>query len=315
MPEEDATPPALPRVEQVGEKIGAVAIVVGVLFGISYMLNESRPLDFAYMGERFPILLDAVQVSLFVTVLAYLCGMAIGFFMGWLRTSKRRALRGVASIWVEAIRGTPLFVQIFFLFYVIGYFAPRLDNRALLTGILALMLNTSGYQTEVFRGGLQSVAAGQVEAAKGIGLSYWRSMQHVIFPQALRLVVPPLTNEFIALLKSSSLLFFIGVQELTYRGRILSFGGNLLEVYTMVFAIYLMITVPLGKVVNLLERRYRIPGLGLQKETRVAPRRPVDRSSLTTRLLFGDAGARRRLGAFVQRARIVPDAPPAEPSA
>ena len=90
MPEEDATPPALARVEQVGEKIGAVAIVVGVLFGISYMLNESRPLDFAYMGERFPILLDAVQVSLFFTVMAYLCGMAIGFFMGWLGTVTSR---------------------------------------------------------------------------------------------------------------------------------------------------------------------------------------------------------------------------------
>ncbi len=136
----------------------------------------------------------------------------------------------------------------------------------MLTGFVTLTLNTSAYQAEIYRAGLQSVAAGQVEAAKAVGLGYWRSMRCVILPQAVRIVVPPLTNEYISLTKASALLFFIGLRELTYRGRVLSFGGNLLEVYMMVVALYLLMLVPLSKVVGWLERKYRIPGMGVREE-------------------------------------------------
>lgn len=294
----EEAPPIRPRIEQAGEKIGAVVLVVVGIVGLVYFLNQSSPLDFPYMANKLPVLLQGAQISIFVTALAYLGGMGIGFLMGWLKTSKRRAVRGAATVYAETIRGTPLFVQILFIFAVLSYVAPLMPNRGFITGLLALLINTSGYQSEIFRAGLQSVAAGQVEAAKAVGLSYWGSMRSVILPQALRLVVPPLTNEFIALLKSSSLLFFIGIQELTYEGRILSFGGKLLEVYAMVFAIYLMITLPLGKVVAWLERRYRTPGLGLQQEP--TRRRNEVVASATTRALSGDLESRARFTSYMR---------------
>jgi len=267
---------------------------------VTYLLNRSNPLDLAYIARWFPhLLVEGATLSVFITVLAYLGGMGIGFFVGWLRTSKRRLIRGPATVYVESIRGTPLFVQILFIFAVLSFSVPTLPNRAFLTGLVALMINTSGYQAEIFRAGLQSVSAGQVEAAKAIGMSYWGSMRTVILPQAIRLVVPPLTNEFIALLKSSALLFYIGIQELTYLGRLLSFQGRLLEVYAMVFTIYLIITVPLGKVVQWLERRYRIPGLGMQKEA-VVRRRPTARGTVA-RTLSGDEESRARLVAILRK--------------
>lgn len=262
----DKTPPVRPRFQQTAEKAGAVILVGGLIFGLVYALNQNRPLDLAFMGRTYPTLLEGAALTLGITVLSYLTGMGLGFVFGWMRTSKWRPLRGISGGWVEAIRGTPLFVQLLFLFSVLSFYVPTVPSRLAITAFLVLSLNTSAYQAEIFRAGLQSVAAGQVEAAQSVGLGYWGAMRTVILPQAIRLVVPPLTNEFIALLKASSLLFFIGFRELTYQGRILSFGGNLLEVYTMVILIYLVLTVPLAKAVSWLERRYEIPGLGFRPE-------------------------------------------------
>ena len=197
--------------------------------------------------------------------------------MGWLRTLKIRPVRAVATGWVEAIRGTPFFVQLLFLFSVFSVYNPgNLSNidRYFLTAFLAMMINTGAYQAEVFRAGLQSVAVGQIEAAKAIGLGYWGRMGTGILPQALRIVVPPLTNEFILMLKASALISVIGVPELAFEAKILTGKyGNIVEVYTMVTTLYLLMTVPLAKIVAWLERQYRIPGLGMQQGARARPTR------------------------------------------
>ncbi len=285
MTTEEEKPPIRPRVEQPLETVGAVVLIVLVIVGLLFALNRSRPLDLAFMALHFQDLVGPAGLSLFVTVLAYLTGMGIGFALGWLRTLKFLPARGVATVYVESIRGTPLFVQILFLFSVfsIWSFGLPTTTRVLLTGYLALMINTSAYQAEIFRAGFQSVPRTQVEAAEAIGLRYWGRMGYVILPQAFRVVVPPLTNEFIAMLKASSLLFFIGVPELTYAGRIMSFGGNLVEVYLMVTGLYLLMTVPLATIVQYLERRFRIPGLGFQPET--TARLPRTRRGLAARTL------------------------------
>lgn len=291
-PNEDL-PPIRPRVEQLGEKVAAVILIVIVMGGLLFALNQNRLLNLAFMEQTLPILLEAAKLTISITVLAYAVGMGVGFLFGWMRTSKRRVLQSVAAGWIEAIRGTPLFVQLLFLFALLSFYTPTLAFRLLITGFLALMLNTSAYQAEIFRGGLQSVAAGQIEAAKSIGLGYWGAMRSVILPQAVRLVVPPLTNEFIALLKASSLLFVIGIAELTYQGRILSFGGNTIEVYTMMILIYLSMTVPLARAVTWLEQRYRIPGLGFQQER--APGRRRRGTSATLRVIGVDVESLRRV--------------------
>ncbi|OGS51293.1 MAG: hypothetical protein A3K65_02710 [Euryarchaeota archaeon RBG_16_68_12] len=296
----DDGPPLRPRIEQLGEKAGAVALVVAIALGLLYALNRNEPLDLGFMGENYRALLEGAVLTLLVTGAAYFSGMALGFLFGWLRTSKRRILRGLSAGWVEALRGTPLFVQLLFLYNVLLYYLPTMESRLIVTGFLALLLNTSAYQAEIFRAGLQSVAAGQVDAARSIGLTYWGAMRTVILPQAVRIVVPPLTNEGISLLKASSLLFYIGVQELTYEGRILTFGGKLVETYLMVTAIYLAMTVPLSKVVAWLERRYRIPGLGLQQEVGGRPARGA--RSLAARVLGVDGGSLRTAARAVRPA-------------
>jgi len=279
------TPPLRPRVEQVGEKVAAIAIIVLLAVGILFFLNRSSPLKFDWMAEHFGDLLEPARLTLLITGASYLCGMAMGFTLGWLRTLKVRPVRVVATGWVEAIRGTPMLVQLLFLFALFSYYNPgnlSLRDSLLLTGFLAMMINTGAYQAEIFRAGLQSVAHGQVEAAKAIGLSYWGRMRSVIMPQAFRVIIPPLTNEFILMLKASSLLAVIGIIELTYEAKVFSFTtGNFVEVYAMVTIIYLLMTVPLAKIIAWLERRYRIPGLGMQQEVRARPRRPSDPTGQT----------------------------------
>jgi polar amino acid transport system permease protein len=297
MPADEERPPARPLIEQPGEKVGAVLLVVLVVGGFVFAVNRSRPLDPGFVWENLGSLFAAALISLGITAVAYLVGMGLGFLFGWLRTSRHRLVRGPATVWVESFRGTPLFVQLFLLFALFSYFDPGnlpIVLRLVVTGWLALTLNTSAYQGEIFRAGLQSVSAGQVEAARAIGLSYWGAMRHVVLPQAMRLVTPPLLNEFILLLKASSLLALIGVQELTYEANTLTSGGNFLEVYAAVIALYLAMTLSLSKFVGWLERRFRIPGLGLQVETPRERRGRKAPSSGVVARVFGIDAARWR---------------------
>src|SRR5213592_2035781 len=166
---------------------------------------------------------------------------------------------------VEVIRGTPLYVQILFASSFFIVFLPQYATEGLLIGIIALAINTGGYQAEIFRAGLQTVHSGQIEAARAIGFSRLRAMRHVVLPQALRLVIPPLTNEYIGLLKASSLLLVIGIVELTEIGRREAFfQGKPFESFAIVTGLYLLITVPVSKIVEYIERRLRVPGLGIQ---------------------------------------------------
>ena len=277
MPNEE-TPPIRPRIAHLGEKAGAIVIIALVLVALYLALTKQRPMNPAYFAEWTPRLLDAAKLTLFLTVVSYLGGMGLGFLLGWARAGRNRVLRAMSTVYVESVRGTPLFVQLFVLVGVFSYYRPwnlDLDVRLILAGILAMLLNTSAYQAEIFRGGLQSVHTGQLEAAHAIGLTRWGTMRFVVFPQALRLVIPPLMNEFVALLKASSLLALPGVRELTYNAKVATGGGApFLEVDTIVVALYLLMTVPLAKTVGWIERRYRIPGLGLQEERAVGRKRP-----------------------------------------
>src|SRR3989304_636095 len=179
MPANEERPPVLPLIEQPGEKTGAVPLVFLVGGGFVFAVNRSRPLDPGFVWENLDRLFAAALISLGITAVAFLVGMGLGFLFGWLRTSRHRLVRGPATVWVESFRGTPLFVQLFLLFALFSYFAPGnlpIFLRLVGTGWLALTLNTSAYQGEIFRAGLQSVSGGQVEAARAIGLSYWGAM-------------------------------------------------------------------------------------------------------------------------------------------
>ena len=278
---------------ELGEKIVAIFLIMLLICGFLYVLNWSSPIDGNYIRREFPNYFAPAALTLLITAASYAVGMAIGFSLGLLRTARFRPVRFAATAWIEAIRGTPLFVQLLLLFAVFSYFNPGdldLPRRLLVTGFLAMMINTGAYQAEIFRAGLQSVSAGQIEAARAVGLGYWGSMRSVVFPQAFRVVIPPLTNEFILMLKASALLSVINVRELTYYAKIQTFTGTLVEVYIMVTILYLAMTIPLAKVIGYLEQRYRIPGLGLQQETRT--RQAMNPKSAMVRLAgFSVSGA------------------------
>ena len=175
-------------------------------------------------------------------------------------------VRRIGDGFVEIIRGTPLYVQILFASSFFIVFLPQYATEGILIGITALAINTGGYQAEIFRAGLQTVHSGQIEAARAIGFSRLKAMRYVILPQALRLIIPPLTNEYIGLFKASTFLFVLGVQdEISYIAQHEGFAGDVFEIFAIVTAIVLGITVTLSFIVQALERRFRIPGLGIEQ--------------------------------------------------
>ncbi len=285
------------------DMMAGIALTVGAIVVLVEIFVGRSGFDFGWVVDHLPSFLDATQLTFYVTTVAFGAGLGIGFLLGWARTARwipldkivrdrerlreegtslaaarigtippillsmvKYLVRRIGDAYVEIIRGTPLFVQIVFIWSILLVNYPRLEQKELLAGLIALTANTGGYQSEIFRAGLQTVHSGQVEAGRAIGLSRWGAMRHVVLPQALRLIIPPLTNEYIGLLKASSLLIVIGVSELTGYGRNLAFTSfKIFEVFAVVTAIYLLITVPVSKIVQYFEVRYRIPGLGIQQ--------------------------------------------------
>ena len=282
------------------ESVLAILIIIGAIALIYDVLEGNRGLDLSYISANWSRYVRAMEINLAATTISFFLGMGIGFLVGWVRTVRtppiqkiladfrhaeregsargkpalaatvlgvglRHYIRRVADAYVEAVRGTPLFVQIIFAYTVVTVSFPRLPGGAeFLAGVLALTVNTGGYQGEIFRGGLQTVHTGQVEAARAMGLSRWGAMRFVVLPQALRLVIPPLTNEYIGLLKASALLYYISVLEITFLSKQEAYLGHPFESFALITGIFLLITVSLSKVIQYFEGKYRIPGLGLQ---------------------------------------------------
>jgi ABC-type amino acid transport system permease subunit len=168
---------------------------------------------------------------------------------------RQRLISVPAATYVEVMRGTPLLVQILFIYFVLPAFGVNLP--AVTSGILALSLNSAAYVGEIFRAGILSIDAGQMEGARALGMTYWQAMRHIILPQTFRRVVPPLTNEGIALLKDSSLVSVIGLTELARTGQELaSRYAAPLTIWPLVALLYIALTFPLTRMAQYLERRW-----------------------------------------------------------
>jgi len=209
--------------------------------------------------DSIPILNKAALLTLELTAGAVAIGILIGLFMALARLSKNKFLRVAAIAYIDFFRGTPLLVQIYLVYFII----PRLlhwetipDNYQYFAGVLAMGLNSGAYIAEIFRAGIQSIDRGQSEAARSLGMTQSQSMRYVILPQAFKRVVPPLGNEFIALLKDSSLLSIITIQELFYSGKIIA-GRTFqpIPMYVAVALYYLVMTQLISQWVSYMERR------------------------------------------------------------
>ncbi len=207
--------------------------------------------------EFLPILLRGGYFTVQITVAAIILSTIWGFFLSLGLRSARRWIYYPSRIYTNIIRGTPLLVQMFYVYFVLPDLGIQLT--ALQAGIIGLAVCYGAYHAEIFRAGILSISQGQWEAAKAIGLRSGQIMTRIILPQAARVILPPLGTSFIILLKDSSLASAITVRELTRSGQLLaSTTFENLRVFTMVALLYIAMTQILAWLINWAERRYRI---------------------------------------------------------
>ncbi|MSS70154.1 MAG: transporter substrate-binding domain-containing protein [Candidatus Latescibacteria bacterium] len=208
------------------------------------------------LAERLlPLFAKGLLWTVQLTVAAYLLALPLGLAVALLRLSPSRPVTWAAGVYVEVLRGTPLLVQIFFVYFVLP--SAGLSLSAWAAGVVALGVNASAYVAEVCRAGVLSVDRGQTEAARSLGMTSWQALRFVVLPQALRRMVPPLTNEAVALLKDSSLVSVMGLTELTRAGQELSGRyADPLTVWPVVALFYFAVTFPLTRLAAWLERRF-----------------------------------------------------------
>lgn len=198
-------------------------------------------------------LLWGLWTTLWLSAVSGVLGLIIGLGTGLCRLSNNPTLRDLSTIYVELVRGTPLLVQIFIFYFFIG---TVLNLSREFAGIAALSLFTGAYVAEIVRAGVQSIARGQNEAARSLGLSAGQSMRHVVLPQAFKRVLPPLAGQFISLVKDTSLVSVIAITELLKSGReVITTSFSPFEILFCVAGLYLLINLPLSKIASRLERR------------------------------------------------------------
>ena len=213
--------------------------------------------DFSLITSSFPLLLQGALVTLQITALAVGLGLVLGLIAALAQLSKIGILRILAKVYVDFIRGTPLLVQIFIIYFalpvIIGH---RIDP--FVAAVAACSINSGAYVAEIFRAGIQSIEQGQMRAGLSLGMTWGQTMRFIILPQAFKRIIPPLGNEFIAMLKDSSLVSVIGFEELTRSGQLViaeTYGS--LEIWTAVALLYLVMTLSITRLVGYLEKRFR----------------------------------------------------------
>ena len=249
------------------------ALFLGVIMAWRVMTDDSYATIFAAVAK-------GVGVTIYVTVVAYAGALVVGLLVGLARVSKNRVIYEVATFYVEIIRGVPMLVLLLYiafvlapaLVYAINWLGAQLDGlgalaRPLATlrvrdfdyaarAIIALIIGYSAFLSEIFRAGIESIERGQIEAAQSLGMTRWQVLRLVVLPQAIRRVLPPLGNDFIAMLKDSSLVSVLGVPDITQMGKVYAASTfAYFETYNIVAFLYLSMTIVLSLLVRWLERK------------------------------------------------------------
>lgn len=202
-----------------------------------------------------PDLLDGLRLTVMLTFVSMALAMVLGLILALGRLRSRfGAIYWLSTVFVELIRGSPLLLQLFYIYYVFPFIGIRMPP--IMAGILGLMINYGAYLSEVFRAGILAVDKGQWEAAEAIGLPRVRILRLVVLPQALRIVLPPVGNYFISLFKDTALVSTISIGELIFRGQLIAADTfKYLQVYTIIFVIYVVISVPASLGVKAIEAK------------------------------------------------------------
>jgi len=243
--------------------VGALALIV--------LLVETQPDPFRTM---FVFLEDGIVITLKITLISFVFILVVGLIGGLGRLSHNPVIKAIASLYVEIIRGVPLLVQLLFIWFALpqvfdkisialadvwpagSLFFDELTLNETSAAVLGITVCYGAYMSEVFRAGIQSIHRGQMEAARSLGMTYFQAMRFVILPQAIRVILPPVGNEFVTLLKDSSLVSVLAVSDLTRRGReYMARTFQSFETWTMVALIYLVLTLTSARIAGAIERR------------------------------------------------------------
>lgn len=205
-----------------------------------------------------PILLKGLQVTLYIFIIAIILGFLIGLLIALLRLAPIKILNWIAKVYVDAIRGTPFIVQLFFIYFGINSLQVVSLNSTT-AGIITVAINAGAYFSEIIRAGIQSIDKGQTEAARSIGFTGAQTMRYVVLPQAFRRMLPTITNQSIISLKDTSLLSVIGIADLTQQGQIqASATFEAFKIWLVVGVIYFIIIYLLTVLANFVERRIQL---------------------------------------------------------
>lgn len=228
----------------------------------------------ALIWQRYSgMYMEGLGYTLLVSVLAVFLGLVLGLFVASGRMLAvhprdnaplqmlKWAVKLICTAYVEVFRATPMLVQVFIIYYGLGTafrVSANTDTNRMLWGMIAVGLNSGAYMSEVIRSGIGAVPGGQMEAARSIGMSHWKAMQHVVLPQAVRNILPAMCNEFVTIVKETSILGTVGVMELMFNAQAISRQTYVfVEPYVLAAVLYFVVVFTLSKLIGVLERRLR----------------------------------------------------------
>ncbi len=215
------------------------------------------------MISFLPTLLAGARITITVSIVSYVLALIVGLAFGIARIIRFWPVRIIAAAYVQFIRGTPLLLQLFFIYYVLPY--TGLVIAPFPSGVLGLTINYSAYMAEVFRSGIQAIPHGQWQAARSLGMSRRLLMRRIILPQAIRIVLPAIGNFFVSIFKDSALVSIIAMRDLMFRGELLASATfKYFEIFTMVAIIYFIISYPTAKLVEYIEVKLNVSDQHMQ---------------------------------------------------
>jgi polar amino acid transport system permease protein len=258
-----AVPPIVLEVEASQRRRGTnfrlifILTWIAVLAAVGGFLIATVGVNAGFLQEWLPFIIGGVQFTLFISVISIFIAVGLAVFGALGRLSSNPIFNGLASLYVSVVRGTPLLVQILFIFLALPAAGIVID--AVPTGIIALSFNYGAYLTEVFRAGIQAVPGGQVEAARALGMPEREVMRRIVLPQAFRIVTPAVGNDFIAMTKDTALISVIGVQELLWRAQAAGRPtGQAFQTIIVAAIIYWVLTLVLSYFQARLEKRMAV---------------------------------------------------------
>ena len=202
--------------------------------------------------------LNGLGTTLLLALISVAIGCVIGALVAIMRLSKSKVLRGIATVYTEVIRDTPLLLQLYFFYFLLPDILPALKLSKFTCIAVALVINSGAYMSEVFRSGIQSIDRGQTEAARSLGMTGWQTMRRVVLPQAFKNILPALGNEFVTVIKESSIVMTIGITELMFNtSQVYSSSFRYFESLIVCALVYFVMTFTTSRLLGVMERRMK----------------------------------------------------------